>query len=100
MSKLAAGRLDLHSKRGVVDLQLIADWLRELGADERVVEQARNANTAQEILQISNEAGVPLPHHVAKLACECARKTLQRDKIALNVVVVARDGTIVANAGS
>jgi cobalt-precorrin-5B (C1)-methyltransferase len=97
MSKLAAGRLDLHSKRGVVDLQLIAEWLRELGANDRVVEQARNANTAQEILQISDEAGVPLAHHVAQLARETARKTLQRDDISLNVVVVARDGAIVAN---
>ncbi len=47
MSKLAAGRLDLHSKRGVVDLNLIADWLRELGANERVVEKARGEHRAR-----------------------------------------------------
>jgi CbiD len=33
LSKLAAGRFDLHSKRGTVDFPLIESWLRMLGAN-------------------------------------------------------------------
>jgi cobalt-precorrin-5B (C1)-methyltransferase len=83
-----------------VDLQLIAKWLRELGAAEQLIEQARQANTAQEILELSRGAGVPLAHHVVQLALECARKTLQSGEISLNVVVVTRDGTIAANTAN
>jgi cobalt-precorrin-5B (C1)-methyltransferase len=100
MSKLAAGRLDLHSKRGVVDLQLIAEWLRELGAKDQVIEKAREANTAQEILELSTEAGIPLAQHVAELALECARKTLQSNDVSLTVVVVTRDGAVAANTAN
>lgn len=96
LSKLAAGRLDLHSKRGVVDLEQLAAWLRDLGADEDLVSLASAANTAQHTLQIAQQANIPLARHVADLARAQAAKTLQREDIAVDTVVVARDGSVAA----
>jgi cobalt-precorrin-5B (C1)-methyltransferase len=98
MSKLAAGRLDLHSKRGAVDLPLIASWLRGLGADSAVVEEAAAANTAQEILEMAERASIPLADHVAECARQQAKKTLDNSGIDANVIIVARDGRIVGRA--
>jgi cobalt-precorrin-5B (C1)-methyltransferase len=96
MSKLAAGRLDLHSKRGVVDLAQIAGWLRELGAADALVDIAANANTAQEILGLAEQAKVPLADYVADLARQQALKVLADASASIDAdsVIVARDGHI------
>jgi cobalt-precorrin-5B (C1)-methyltransferase len=98
LSKLAAGRLDLHSKRGVVDLALIAGWLKDLGADEALVAAAAQANTAQEILGLAERCNIPLAGHVARLALQQTRKALGNDAIAAGVIAVSRDGRIVGAA--
>jgi cobalt-precorrin-5B (C1)-methyltransferase len=98
MSKLAAGRLDLHSKRGAVDLPLIAGWLRALGADSAEVEAAAAANTAQEILEMAERAKIPLADHVAECARQQVIKTLDNTSIGADVIVAARDGRIVGRA--
>lgn len=98
LSKLAEGRLDLHSKRGLVDLSLIAMWLRELGANHATLAAAAEAGTAQAILLLSDKAGIPLAAHVAEKARARAYECLARGDVALDVVVVARDGRIVARA--
>jgi cobalt-precorrin-5B (C1)-methyltransferase len=97
MSKLAAGRLDLHSKRGAVDLPLIASWLRGLGEDSAAVEAAA-ANTAQEILDMADRAKIPLADHIAECARQQAQKTLANTSIDADVIIVARDGRIVGRA--
>jgi cobalt-precorrin-5B (C1)-methyltransferase len=99
LSKLAAGRLDLHSKRGAVDLPLIAEWMRDLGAANSVVEAARGANTAQEILMLADSSGIPLAARVAARALERAQETLGTDAVLLDVIVVSRDGAVVGRAG-
>ena len=98
LSKLAAGRLDLHSKRGVVDLALIAGWLRDLGTDEALVEAAAKANTAQEILELAERSNISIADYVAKLALEQVHKVLGASTIAADVVIAARDGRIVGAA--
>jgi cobalt-precorrin-5B (C1)-methyltransferase len=95
MSKLAAGRLDLHSKRGAVDFSSIANWLRGLSVDSAMVERAAAANTAQEILEMAEQAKIPLADHVAELARQQAGKTLDNAGIDADVIIVARDGRIV-----
>jgi cobalt-precorrin-5B (C1)-methyltransferase len=98
LSKLAAGRLDLHSKRGIVDIAQIACWLHELGATGPVVEAAEKANTAQEVLELAEKAQIPLADCVARLAKEQARKTLGNNSIVLDIVIFARDGRPVGRA--
>jgi cobalt-precorrin-5B (C1)-methyltransferase len=98
MSKLAAGRLDLHSKRGAVDLPLIAGWLRGLGADGALAEAAEAANTALEILEMAERAKIPLADHAAECARQQVTKTLNNAAIDADVIIAARDGRIVGRA--
>ena len=94
MSKLAQGRMDLHSRRGLVDLEQIAAWLREAGATPDIVAAAENANTAQQILQISAQSGIKLADEIARRACDAAAKTLAGSGVALDVIVFDRDGKL------
>ncbi|MGA7328803.1 MAG: cobalt-precorrin-5B (C(1))-methyltransferase [Rhodomicrobium sp.] len=96
MSKLAAGLLDLHSKRGSVDTGLIASWLHSLGAETAICDAAAKANTAREILLLAEQNNVPLAAHVAHLAREQARKALNNNAISLDTVVVAPNGEVLA----
>jgi cobalt-precorrin-5B (C1)-methyltransferase len=98
LSKLAAGRLDLHSKRGAVDFELIAGWLRELGASEQLAGAAISANTAQEVLELTQAASLPLANHVTVLAKRQVLKALKGASIAVDVLAVSRDGRILAEA--
>lgn len=97
MSKLAAGRLDLHSKRGLADLSLIASWLRDLSADPAVIEAAAKANTAQAALEIAEGAKIPLADYIADRAQRRAFEALNNSSIVLDVIIVARDGRIVGH---
>jgi cobalt-precorrin-5B (C1)-methyltransferase len=99
LSKLASGRLDLHSKRGAVDMALIAGWLRDLGAEDLLADAAATANTAQQILELATQARIPIADYVAKLALHQARQTLGSGTIAAEIIVVARDGRIAGRAG-
>ncbi|CAO3451208.1 Proposed precorrin-5* (C1)-methyltransferase @ Cobalt-precorrin-5B (C1)-methyltransferase (EC 2.1.1.195) [Azospirillum argentinense] len=97
--KLARGLLDLHSKRGSVDLDWLANRLAELGAAPDTVAEARAANTAAQVLGIANEAGLPLADRVAALAQRTALDTLDGAPVAVEVLVTDRQGTIVGTSG-
>lgn len=98
MTKLAAGRLDLHSNRGLADIPLIASWLRELGADGDLVQAAEKAKTAAEILGLAEGANIPLPDHAAALALRQVNRVLNRDGIQADTIIVSRDGRIIGRA--
>ncbi|MGY0788264.1 cobalt-precorrin-5B (C(1))-methyltransferase [Azospirillum argentinense] len=97
--KLARGLLDLHSKRGSVDLDWLADRMAELGAAPDTVAEARAANTAAQVLSIAREAGLPLADRVAALAQRTALETLDGAPVAVEVLVTDRQGTIVGTSG-
>lgn len=98
MSKLAAGRLDLHSNRGLADIPLIASWLRELGADAGAVELALQAKTGQEILLLAEKAKLPLAAHTAMLAQQVVCNILVNRGIDADAIIVAKDGQIIARS--
>ncbi|WP_211102399.1 cobalt-precorrin-5B (C(1))-methyltransferase [Azospirillum brasilense] len=97
--KLARGLLDLHSKRGSVDLDWLADRMAELGATPEAVAEARAANTAAQVLSIARDAGLPLADRVAALAQRTALETLDGAPVAVEVLVTDRQGTIVGGSG-
>ncbi|WP_247877074.1 cobalt-precorrin-5B (C(1))-methyltransferase [Azospirillum brasilense] len=97
--KLARGLLDLHSKRGSVDLDWLADRMAELGAAPDTVAEARAANTAAQVLSIASEAGLPLADRVAALAQRTALDTLDGAPVTVEVLVTDRQGTIVGTSG-
>ena len=97
--KLARGLLDLHSKRGSVDLDWLADRMAELGAPPECVAEARAANTAAQVLTIAREAGLPLADRVAAMAQRTALETLDGAPVAVEVLVTDRQGNIVGGSG-
>lgn len=98
MTKLAQGRLDLHSGRSQVDFEWLADQLLGLGAAEDLIGKAREANTALEILVAGQVAEVNIAQAVAEAALETVRKTLRGSDVAPDVVVVDRQGKVIAHA--
>lgn len=85
--KLAQGAMDLHSGRSQVDFAFLA------GLAERP--ELASANTAQEVLEI---AGDGLAAKVAELALAQVRRVLGEAAIAADVMIVSRDGRVIAHA--
>ncbi len=96
MTKLAQGRLDLHSKRGSVDFQLLAKWLEEasMGADDVV--RVRSANSVLEVLQLAAGSGINLGEVVAERALTAASAVVRGSGMGLDVVVFDRQGELLA----
>jgi cobalt-precorrin-5B (C1)-methyltransferase len=82
MTKLAQGRLDLHSKRGAVDMAALA----ELAG----VPAVASANTVAEAFGMTHGLG----DAVAARAWKTAQTLLDGSGIALDVVVFDRDGQV------
>ncbi|MBB4663745.1 cobalt-precorrin-5B (C(1))-methyltransferase [Conexibacter arvalis] len=99
LSKLAAGHLDLHSARSQVDLDRLARLAREAGGDEALAAAIRDGNTALHALQLARAAGVPLAQRVADEALRVVRELLGDAPVEAEVLVVDREGEIVAHAG-
>jgi cobalt-precorrin-5B (C1)-methyltransferase len=98
MVKLGQGLLDLHSKRGAVDRDWLAELLQANGAAADLVSFAAGANTAQLILDAARASGFPLGELVAKRALATAAAVVAGTGIALDVVVFDRAGAIAGRA--
>lgn len=92
MTKLAQGRLDLHSKRGSVDLDGLARFARQAGADDALCRAIAEGNTALEAFQRAEAAEVPLGDVVAQAAWTTAAQVIAGAGIALEVVLFDRAG--------
>jgi len=95
MSKLAQGMLDVHSKRGAPDLDVLAETAISAGASEALAVRIRSANTVAEAFQLAGGEGVALGDHIAGLAWQTAARALNHADIALEIAVFDRDGTLV-----
>ena len=96
MIKLAQGRLDLHSRRGEIDFQLLASWLLQAGSNSKLAEAAGSANSALEVLQMSSAAGLDLPRLVAERAQVTALAAAKGAGFAIDVAVFDREGHLLA----
>lgn len=93
MSKLAAGKLDLHSGRGQVDFAFLAS----LVDDPELARRVAAARTGFEALGFARSAG--LGEAVAEAARRTAIDALHGAEVAVEVIAVDRDGAIVGRAG-
>ena len=98
LTKLAQGHLDLHSGRSQVDFIQLAELLKKLGATLEILEQAKSANTANEVLQLAQKAGLPLADVIAQQACLVVRKALRNTETQLNVLIINRQVELVGQA--
>ncbi len=98
ISKLAQGAVDLHSKRSQVDFEILAKEIKMLGASDKLVKQAQNANTANHMLEICQTAKIPLANSIALMAQKSAKKILKNDNIKVDILIINRKGKIVADS--
>lgn len=98
LSKLAAGHLDLHSKRSQVDKGFLASLAQRGGADTQLAEDIAAANTGLAALQLCAAAGVPLGDLVAAAARDEALAVLRGAPVRVDVVCIDRAGTVVGRS--
>lgn len=99
MVKLAQGLTDLHSKRGSVDLDFLAEVAVGQGASAETVERVRAANSALEVLEIARATGFDLGMPIVEAGWQTAAKLVEGSGIALEVAVFDRQGGLVATTG-
>ncbi len=97
MTKLAQGKLDLHSRRGSVDFDALAGFAAGLGATEDVVAGIRGANTTVEAFDIA--AGLGLGDAVALQARDVAVAVFDDPAIEIEVVIFDSTQKLVGRAG-
>jgi len=90
LAKLARGAMDLHSSRSRVDF----GWLAEVAG----VEDVASANTAMQALDMARAAGGDLAGEVARRALERIREVLDGAPVRADVLVVDREGRVIADA--
>ena len=100
MTKLAQGLLDLHSKRGAVDLAALARFADAAGGSAALHARILAANTAAEAFGLAQAEGVALGDAVAREAREVAAKVVEGKGVAVEVIVFDRDGVLMGRAGS
>ncbi len=94
MTKLAQGLLDLHSKRGAVDL----DFLAGLASGETAA-AIKQANSAKHAFEIAAAAGANIGKGVAEAAWRTAARALRDAPCELEIVIFDRDGGLLARTG-
>jgi cobalt-precorrin-5B (C1)-methyltransferase len=98
MTKLAQGLLDLHSKRGAVDLVALADFARAAGGPEALAGRIVASNTAAEAFAHAAAAGVTLGDQVARAAQRTAADVVAGAGIDVEALLFDRDGRLAGRA--
>nr|WP_286198638.1 cobalt-precorrin-5B (C(1))-methyltransferase [Mesorhizobium sp. BR1-1-16] len=99
MAKLGQGLLDLHSKRGSVDLDHLAQLAVNVGGSTALADRIKTANVAAEAFTLATGEGVDLGKAIAEAALTTAAKAVAGAPIQLDVVVFDRQGRLVGRAG-
>jgi len=103
MTKLAQGLLDLHSRRGSVDLGALAGLAEKAGGSGALGERILRSNTAAEAFAHAETEGVALGNEVARAGWNTAAAVLAGTLIAgepieIEIAVFDRDGRLVGHA--
>ena len=98
MTKLAQGMLDLHSKRGMADLDALAEVALAAGGSADLAQAIRGANTVAEAFALAADEGVPVGKAIADRAWKTAAAVLKSRDIELEVLVFDREGMLMGRA--
>ncbi|UTD27557.1 cobalt-precorrin-5B (C(1))-methyltransferase [Bradyrhizobium sp. WD16] len=99
ITKLAQGRLDLHSKRGSADLGALAQLAGEAGGSAELGQRIARANTVAEAFAAARAEGVALGERAAARARAVALDALHGAPVDVEVLIFDREGALVARAG-
>ena len=94
MTKLSQGLLDVHSKRGMADLDALALVAVGAGASPDLAARIRGANTVAEAFSTASAEGVPVGDAIARQAWTTAAAVLEGTGIELELLVFNRDGEL------
>jgi len=97
LTKLAQGALDLHSGRSQVDMEWLASQAEALGGNH-LKDRIQTANTALEVLEMTQSQGLDLPAAIAARARATALETLRGAPVEVDVMVTDRAGALLAHA--
>jgi len=100
MTKLAQGRLDLHSRRGELDFSDLAERVAAAGGGVELAILIAGANSALHAFELAAADGFDLPRLVAASAWRIAAEAFGDADCALEIVVVSRDGRVAAGTGA
>jgi cobalt-precorrin-5B (C1)-methyltransferase len=98
MTKLGQGLLDLHSRRGEVDLDWLSRAATDSGGGTELAEAIGRSNSAMEAFGHAKAAGIDLPASVAGSALRTAQQALGGG-MRLDVVIFDRSGSLLARSG-
>jgi cobalt-precorrin-5B (C1)-methyltransferase len=98
MTKLAQGLLDLHSKRGAVDLAALAGFAKAAGGSDALARHIIDSNTAAEAFGHAAAAHVALGDQVARAAQAAAMNVVAGSGIDLEIALFDRDGQLAGHA--
>lgn len=98
MTKLAQGLLDLHSKRGSVDLEALAKLAETAGGSPDLSAHIRASNTAAEAFDHAKAENIALGDAVARAAHETAAAVVSGKPVEIEIAVFDRDGRLVGHA--
>jgi cobalt-precorrin-5B (C1)-methyltransferase len=94
MTKLAQGRLDLHSKRGEIDFTALAAVAARAGCDDKICGEILHANTAALAFELAAAAGTPLGDFIAAQAWTTAASVLENTGVELEILLFDRNGVL------
>ncbi|AXF10809.1 cobalt-precorrin-5B (C(1))-methyltransferase [Paraburkholderia graminis] len=97
LSKLAAGHLDLHSRNSSIDLERLAVWAAEHGADDALQAAIRAANTSQQAVALAHAQQVPLADIVCEHALRVAREIVP-PQVSVETFAIDRQGKLIGAA--
>ena len=100
MTKLAQGMLDVHSKKGLADLDALAALAGEAGGDGELADAIRSANTVAHAFQLADRNAIDLGAIVAEKAWVTAAAALRTPTIALDILVFDRQGALKGRTAS
>jgi cobalt-precorrin-5B (C1)-methyltransferase len=98
MTKLAQGLLDLHSKRGAVDLAALAGFAMAAEGSDVLARRITDSNTAAEAFGHAAAANVTLGDEVARAARQAAADVVADAGIDVEVLLFDRDGRLAGRA--
>lgn len=98
MTKLAQGLLDLHSRRGSVDLGVLAELAEKAGGSRALRERILASNTAAEAFSHADAEHIALGDEVARAAFETAAAVVAGKPVEIEIAVFDRDGRLVGHA--
>jgi cobalt-precorrin-5B (C1)-methyltransferase len=98
MTKLAQGMLDLHSKRGAVDLPGLAALATAAGGSVALAQRIAGANTAAQAFAEARTEGIALGDAVAAAAWQTAASVVADTDIKIEIILFDRDGKLMGRA--